>query len=46
MMHSLTLLRFGKARAVEAHHYAERAVNLVREMVGKFGCGCDYEHPG
>jgi len=46
MMHSLTTLRFGKARAVEAHHYAERAVNLVHEMVGKLGFDCDYEHPG
>ncbi len=46
MMHSITALRFGKARAVEAHEYAERAVNLVRRMVGELGFDCDYEHPG
>lgn len=46
MMHSITALRFGKARAVEAHRYAERAVNLVRQMVGELGFDCDYEHPG
>ena len=46
MMHSLTALRFGKARTVEAHQYADRAVNLVREMVTKLGFDCDYEHTG
>jgi glycine/D-amino acid oxidase-like deaminating enzyme len=46
MMHSITALRFGKARAIEAHEYAERAVGLVRELVGELGFDCDYEHPG
>jgi len=46
MMHSITALRFGKARAVEAHEYAERAVDLVHQMVGQLGFDCDYEHPG
>ena len=46
MMHSITVLRFGKARAVEAHEYAERAVNLVHRMVEELGFDCDYEHPG
>ena len=46
MMHSITALRFGKARAVEAHEYAERAVNLVHRMVEELGFDCDYEHPG
>jgi glycine/D-amino acid oxidase-like deaminating enzyme len=46
MMHSITALRFGKARAVEAHNYAERAVNLVRRTVAELGFDCDYEHPG
>jgi glycine/D-amino acid oxidase-like deaminating enzyme len=46
MMHSITALRFGKARTVEAHHYAERAVDLVHHLVGELGFDCDYEHPG
>ncbi|MBN2114136.1 MAG: FAD-dependent oxidoreductase [Acidimicrobiia bacterium] len=46
MMHSITALRFGKARAVEAHEYAERAVDLVHRMVQELGFDCDYEHPG
>ena len=46
MMHSITRLRFGKQRAVEAHEYAEKAVNLVRRVVGDLGFDCDYEHPG
>ena len=40
MMHSLTALRFGKQRTREAHQYAERAVNLVHEMVEKLGFDC------
>jgi len=46
MMHSLTALRFGKARTVEAHEYAERAVSMVRGLVADLGLDCDYEHPG
>ncbi len=46
MMHSLTALRFGKARAVEAHEYADRAVSLVHSLVGDLGLDCDYEHNG
>lgn len=46
MMHSLTALRFGKTRTREAHQYAERAVNLVHEMVDQLGFDCEYEHPG
>jgi glycine/D-amino acid oxidase-like deaminating enzyme len=46
MMHSITALRFGKLRAIEAHEYAERAVGLVRDLVGELGFDCDYEHPG
>jgi glycine/D-amino acid oxidase-like deaminating enzyme len=46
MMHSITALRFGKARTVEAHQYADRAVNLVRQLVTELGFDCDYEHPG
>jgi glycine/D-amino acid oxidase-like deaminating enzyme len=46
MMHTVTALRFGKARAIEAHEYAERAVRLVRELVQDLEFDCDYEHPG
>ena len=46
MMHSITALRFGKARTLEAHEYAERAVNLVHGLVEELGFDCDYEHPG
>jgi glycine/D-amino acid oxidase-like deaminating enzyme len=46
MMHSLTRLRFGKARTVEAHEYADRAVSLVHDLVAEMELDCDYEHPG
>ncbi|MCU0281012.1 MAG: FAD-binding oxidoreductase [Acidimicrobiia bacterium] len=46
MMHSITALRFGKTRTVEAHEYAERAVDLVHRLVEELGFDCDYEHPG
>jgi glycine/D-amino acid oxidase-like deaminating enzyme len=46
MMHSITALRFGKLRAIEAHEYAERAVGLVQDLVGELGFDCDDEHPG
>lgn len=43
---SITALRFGKAKAKEAHHYMERAVDLLRDLVDELGLECDYEHPG
>ena len=43
---SLTALRFGRQRAKEAHHYMERAVDMLRELVRTEGLDCDYEHPG
>lgn len=46
MMHSLTKLRFGRARTVEAHEYAERAVTMLRGLIDELGLDCDYEHPG
>ena len=46
MMHSLTALRFGKEKAREAHLYADRAVTLLRDLVGELDLDCDYEHPG
>ncbi len=43
---SITALRFGKALAKEAHSYMERAVDLLRDLVGDLSIDCDYEHPG
>lgn len=46
MLASLTKLRFGRLRAIEAHEYADRAVSLVRNLVEELSLDCDYEHPG
>ena len=43
---SITALRFGKANAKEAHHYMERSVDLLQDLVEKLSLDCDYEHPG
>jgi len=43
---SITALRFGKERAREAHHYMERAVDTLRDLVRDLALDCDYEHPG
>jgi glycine/D-amino acid oxidase-like deaminating enzyme len=43
---SITALRFGKQKAREAHHYMERAVDYLRDLVAELGIDCDYEHPG
>lgn len=43
---SITAWRFGKARAREAHLYMEQAVDLLQDLVSRFGLDCDYEHPG
>jgi glycine/D-amino acid oxidase-like deaminating enzyme len=43
---AITAFRFGKARAREAHHYMERAVDLVRDLVRDLQLDCDYEHNG
>jgi glycine/D-amino acid oxidase-like deaminating enzyme len=43
---SVTKLRFGAARAREAHQYLERAVDYVGELVEKHGIDCEYERPG
>ncbi len=43
---SITALRFGKAKAKEAHLYMERAVDTLKERVETLGLDCDYEHPG
>jgi len=46
MMHSLTATRFGKAKAKEAHLYADRAVTLLKDLVAELDLDCDYEHTG
>jgi glycine/D-amino acid oxidase-like deaminating enzyme len=43
---SITALRFGKAKAKEAHLYMERAVDLLKKLVDELNLDCDYEHPG
>ena len=43
---SLTALRFGKQKALEAHRYMEKAVDLVRDLIKQNNIDCDYEHPG
>ncbi len=43
---SITALRFSKQKAKEAHHYMERAVDYLRDLVSELGIDCDYEHPG
>ena len=42
----ITALRFGEEKAKEAHHYMERAVDLLKDLVEELGLDCDYEHPG
>ncbi|MBN2362112.1 MAG: FAD-dependent oxidoreductase [Deltaproteobacteria bacterium] len=42
----ITALRFGKANAAAAHHYMERAVDTLRDLVHDLRLDCDYEHPG
>ena len=43
---SITALRFGKQKAKEAHHYMERAVDYLKELISELNIDCDYEHPG
>jgi len=42
----LTARRFGKKKAKEAHHYMERAVDYLRDLVAELKIDCEYEHPG
>lgn len=43
---SLTKLRFGRARAREAHLYMERAVDYTKEIIEKNSLDCEFEFPG
>jgi glycine/D-amino acid oxidase-like deaminating enzyme len=42
----ITAFRFNKTKAKEAHHYMERAVDYLRDLVSELNIDCDYEHPG
>ena len=43
---SVTKWRFGAEKATEAHHYMERAVDYLGEIVERYGIDCEYERPG
>jgi len=42
----VTAVRFGKAKAKEAHLYMERAVDTTRDLIEDLELDCDYEHTG
>lgn len=42
----ITALRFGRAKAREAHLYMERSVDLLKNLVEELDLDCDYEHTG
>ncbi len=42
----LTVKRFGKENAKQAHHYMEEAVDLVGRLVQENNIDCEYERPG
>jgi len=43
---AVTKALFGRTRTVEAHRYMERAVDYVRDLVGRYQMRSDYENPG
>ncbi len=46
MNKELTALRFGRDRAIDAHHYMEDAVDFVDQLVAEHAIDCDYERTG
>ena len=42
----LVVLRWGKQRMIDAHHYLEKAVTHTRELIETHGIDCDYRHAG
>jgi glycine/D-amino acid oxidase-like deaminating enzyme len=42
----ISAIRFGKAKAREAHLYMEKAVDTLKDLVNELNLDCDYEHPG
>lgn len=43
---AVTAMLFGKQRTVEAHHYCERSVDLVRELIREHNIQSDFEYTG
>ena len=43
---AVTAMLFGRQRTVEAHHYCERAVDLVRDLVREHHIQSDFEYTG
>lgn len=43
---TLTALRFGKEKALQAHRYMEKAVDYLSEFITGNKIDCDYERPG
>ncbi len=43
---AVTAMLFGRQRTVEAHHYCERAVDLVRDLIREHDIQSDFEYTG
>jgi glycine/D-amino acid oxidase-like deaminating enzyme len=43
---AVTAMLFGKQRTVEAHHYCERSVDLVRDLIREHNIQNDFEYTG
>ncbi len=46
MSKNLTTLRFGKKKAIAAHHYMEDAVDYVDQIIHEHAIDCSYERNG
>lgn len=42
----LVVLRWGKQKMIDAHHYLEKAVAYTRDVIETHGIDCDYRHAG
>lgn len=42
----VVLLRWGKQKMIEGHHYLEKAVAHTRSLIEENGLDCDYRHNG
>jgi glycine/D-amino acid oxidase-like deaminating enzyme len=43
---AVTAMLFGKQKTVEAHHYCERSVDLVRDLIQEHNIQSDFEYTG
>jgi glycine/D-amino acid oxidase-like deaminating enzyme len=43
---AVTAMLFGRQRTIEAHHYCERAVDLVRDLIREHDMQSDFEYSG